>query len=492
MTVLEWPLPTQGSASHDNMGMYTPLLFWLMLLLPGYVIVRLVARDDLRSGLLGTIGLSYLGSFVLLAPVSIAGYLLRLPLATLSGACVVASAAAAAYIIYRRWWGEIGRLVLAALSIELLIVGIDLLTGARMGSHLGGDAVIHVGRIRFLLDNGFSNCDPCYNFDVPFPFYHTNLLHAVLASCAQLTGSDAVTVWVVSLVWAKLVVAAGCYYVGWCVFGRTWPAWVVALVTIGRLAPVTFVLYPNKIAMYWLVAIMLGFAVQPVQARRGWPAALKLAAGSFVLGQIHGLYAVFAGLVTAPALCLLLVLRLVRDRTRSLAVLACLAALWAGAPFVVASKVLTQADVSQTRVTNDDSLPPLGLKAEHFHQRADGSVVVKGRLTWQLWLALGATVVALATQRRKELLIVASAMAVVLIVFHVPPICTALVRALGQGWMLLRLSPVKSLAWAVLVLGTAAYVIESLFDRWQSRTTQHGSTTRNGLIARCAGNPPPA
>ncbi|HUU95884.1 MAG TPA: hypothetical protein VM487_09090 [Phycisphaerae bacterium] len=471
--------------------MYTPLLFWLMLLLPGYVIVRLVARDDLRSGLLGTIGLSYLGSFALLAPVSIAGYLLRLPLATLSGACVITSAAAAAYIIYRRWWGEIGRLVLAALSIELLIVGIDLLTGARMGSHLGGDAVIHVGRIRFLLDNGFSNCDPCYNFDVPFPFYHTNLLHAVLASCAQLTGSEAVTVWVVSLVWAKLVVAAGCYYVGWCVFGRIWPAWVVALLAIGQRAPVTFMLYPNTIAMYWLVAMMLGFAVQAGQARRGWPAALKLGAGSFVLGQIHGLYAIFAGLATAPALCLLLVLRLVRDRAQSLAVLACLAALWTGAPFVIASKVLTRTGVSQTPVADDDGPPALGLKAYHFRRLDDGSVVVKGRFTWQLWLALGATVVALATRRRKEVLIIASAMAVVLVVFHVPPICTAFVGALGQGWMLLRLGGVRWLAWAVLVLGTAAYIIELLFDRWQSRTTRHNPTARNEPIAGCAGNPPP-
>jgi hypothetical protein len=80
---------------------------------------------------------------------------------------------------------------------------------------------------------------------------------------------------------------------------------------------------------------------------------------------------------------------------------------------------------------------------------------------------------------------------VVLVVFHVPPICTALVRALGQGWMLLRLSPVKSLAWAVLVLGTAAYIIESLFDRWQSRTTRHDSTARNEPLDGCAGNPPP-
>jgi hypothetical protein len=491
VTVLEWPLPTQCSADHDNMAMYTPLLFWLMLLLPGYVVIRLAARDDLRSGLLGMIGLSYLGSFAILAPVSIAGYVLRLPLATLSATAVVTSAAAAAYITYRRWWGEIGRLLLAALSIELLIVGIDLLAGARIGSHLGGDAFVHVGRIRFLLDNGFSNCDPCYNFDVPFPFYHTNLFHAVLASCAQLTGSDAVTVWIVSLVWAKLVVAAGCYYVGWCVFGRSWPGWVVALLGIGQRAPVTFVVYPNNIAMYWLVAMMLGFAVQAGQGRRGWPAALKLAAGSFVLGQIHGLYAVFAGLVTAPALCLLLLLGLVRDRAGALALLACLVALWAGAPFVIASKVLTQADVSRTRVANDDSLPPLGLKAERFYQRADGSVVVKDGLTWQVWLALGAAVVALATRRRRETLIIASAMAVVLVVFYVPPICTALVRALGQGWILLRLGGVRWLAWAVLVLGIAAYLIELLFDRWQRRTAGHKSTARDEAIAGCAGNPPP-
>jgi hypothetical protein len=278
---------------------------------------------------------------------------------------------------------------------------------------------------------------------------------------------------------------------GWCVFGRTWPAWVVALLSIGQRAPVTFMLYPNKIAMYWLVAMMLGFAVQAVQARRGWPVALKLGAGSFVLGQIHGLYAIFAGLVTGPALCLLLLLRLVRDRRRSLAVLGCLAALWAGAPFVIASKVLTRTGVSQTPVADDDSRPALGLKAYRFRRLDDGSVVVKGGMTWKLWLALGTTVVALVTRRRKEVLIIASAMAVVLVVFHIPPICTVFVRTLGEGWMLLRLSTVKYFAWAVLVLGTAAYMIESLFDRWQSRTTRHSSTARNEPIAGCGGNPPP-
>jgi hypothetical protein len=41
------------------------LLFWLGLLLPGYVVLRLTSREDLKSGLLGTIGLSYLAVFAL-------------------------------------------------------------------------------------------------------------------------------------------------------------------------------------------------------------------------------------------------------------------------------------------------------------------------------------------------------------------------------------------------------------------------------------------
>ena len=39
--------------------MYTALLFWLFLMLPGYVVTRYLARRELDSGLLGVVGVSY-------------------------------------------------------------------------------------------------------------------------------------------------------------------------------------------------------------------------------------------------------------------------------------------------------------------------------------------------------------------------------------------------------------------------------------------------
>ena len=88
--------------------MYASLFFWLALLLPGYVLVRYVWQDDLRSGLLGTIGLSYLAVFTLLSPVSILCYLLHTPVAVFSAAYAVAVLAGALEITRRGWWRDGG------------------------------------------------------------------------------------------------------------------------------------------------------------------------------------------------------------------------------------------------------------------------------------------------------------------------------------------------------------------------------------------------
>lgn len=92
--------------------MYASLLFWLALLLPGYVVVRRVSKDDLESGLLGTIGLSYLAVFGLLSPVSIVCYLLHAPLWVFSAICAIAVVAAAVEVTRQGWWRDAGRLVL--------------------------------------------------------------------------------------------------------------------------------------------------------------------------------------------------------------------------------------------------------------------------------------------------------------------------------------------------------------------------------------------
>ena len=78
----------------------------------------------------------------------------------LSGACVVAIVAGLEELIRRGWWRDLGRLLLAGVCVEMLIVAGDMVLGARVGAYTGGDATLHVARIRFLLDNGLSNIDP--------------------------------------------------------------------------------------------------------------------------------------------------------------------------------------------------------------------------------------------------------------------------------------------------------------------------------------------
>ena len=73
-------------------------LYWLLLGLPGFVVLRRYLPSALESGGLGAISLSYLASFVLLSPVSILGYALHLPLWVMSAAIVAMIVACAVLV----------------------------------------------------------------------------------------------------------------------------------------------------------------------------------------------------------------------------------------------------------------------------------------------------------------------------------------------------------------------------------------------------------
>ena len=116
-----------------NRPVYLTLLFWLALLPPGYVVVRAFCREDLESGPLGGAALSYAAVLALLSPVSILCYVLRLPVAVMSFACVAAFLAGIAIITRRRWWREIVKLLAAGICVELAIVAADLALGHGLG-----------------------------------------------------------------------------------------------------------------------------------------------------------------------------------------------------------------------------------------------------------------------------------------------------------------------------------------------------------------------
>ena len=84
----------------------------------------------------------------------------RAPLEVFSFACVALILAGLIELTRRRWWADLGKLAAAAVSVELVIVLVDVVMGARVGAHLDGDTRVHLARIRMLLDHGFNNYDP--------------------------------------------------------------------------------------------------------------------------------------------------------------------------------------------------------------------------------------------------------------------------------------------------------------------------------------------
>ena len=446
------------------------LLFWLALAIPGYAALCHFDREQLKSGLLGTLGLSYLATFGLLSPISILCYVPHLPVAIFGGACVVLVVAGIVEIIRQGWWREVWKLAAGAVGIELALLLLDLILGARVGAILAGDARLHAARIRQLLDQGFTNDDPYVAGGHFFSIYHTNLMYALYAACSWITRIDYLGVWHASLPFSKLLVASGCYYLAWCVFERRWAAWIAALFFISTQVSVTYLVYPNKIAPYWLMPIIIAFAIQACRSPCGWRSVIKLGLAAVVVGHIHGLYGVFVLVLLGPLLGGVALFKFIRRRPDRWWILACLAALTLSLPFPVISKITTQADKSANeQVSSSDKYDQkfvktgMGLTMRDPRQSFAG---VKG--VRQALLVVG-IIVALYTRRRSQ---AACLLAVVLscaMLLFFPPVCTAFLALVKSKWILLRIEVIFRIAFVVLVPALIAYLVETKVRFWWIR-----------------------
>ncbi len=439
--------------------MYVSLLFWLALILPGYVIVRRVWQDDLDSGLMGTIALSYLASLGLLSAVSIPCYIFHAPVWFFSTAYVVLVLGALLELTRRGAWRATGKLIAGGFCLELLVVVADMVMGIMVGTTTSGDAPIHLSRIRVLLEHGFQNFDPFVGAPHLFPIYHTNILHALHAACTQLTGSHHIPIWFASLPWAKLLIASSCFYLAWCVFEKRWVAWTAALFAVGWWGPVTYVGYPNKLAPLWLLPLMMGFCIQACRSTNGWRVPLKILMGSLVLGQVHGLYGAFAGVALGPLLTGLGVHRVIKRHADRWRTVACIVALGAALPFLLVSKTMVQPNEKSSQSAFTDA---------PAHVNPEGKsewVTMKPRRGWGtpdwrtacLVAAAGCT---LAGARRKQGVALLAIASVILVIFFLPPLLATAIAVFEQKWIVGRMGIVLDVAYIALVPTSFAYFLE--------------------------------
>ncbi len=481
------------------------LAFWLALLVPGHAIARRLDPEGVESGPLSAIALSFLAAVVALAAVMIPGYVLGVPIVVLSAAIVGFVLWGAADLVRSRRWAAIGRLCLAAICLEVGVVLVDMLLSGRIGTLLGADAIVHVARVRFLLEQGLGNGDPFIGGHF-YPIYHTNFIHALLASACQITGEDPLTVWSASLPFAKLLVVSGAWYVGWALFRNPVAAWATALFVLGSRGPVTFMLYPNQLAPWFLIPVLLGFLVRAVADGPRRPHALGIAASALAIGGTHGMYAIFATMAVGPALAVWVATQWLRATADRRGLAACLIALAAGLPFPattflatraaskpaaatekatgpiadVAAEVDVEADPLRLAVAADDAAdeeddetdpaeaaapgPTLPAVSNRFHRLDNGLVMHKfgrgftGNRGLRVWvLAMGAALAVIAGHRRETLLLLGVLLSVA-VWLHVPPLCTLLLRAGGAEWIVLRLASLMDVLLAVLVPGSVAAV----------------------------------
>lgn len=498
-------------------------LFWICSCLPGYALVRRLWPGVHDAGLLAVIACSALATFLVLSPLSLACYAFGAPLYVFS-AGVVAAIGLGAVACFR---ARAHRDLLACIRRENVCAWLPLLgllwLQARVGAYFSGDATFHLGRIRVLLEHGFTNRD-IYLADYYFQhIYHSNLLFPMYASASQLSGENYFAAWFYSQAWAKLLVASGHYVLGYALTRRSLGGWLSALIVITANTGETYTTYPNTLAVGWLLPLQLAaaFTLLGSEARRLQIGAI--AAASFVTAQVHALYAVYAGLAMGPALALLIGAPVARGK-RGLIALG-LAASLAAAPFLVVSQYGFR---PASGARPPPSTPPAGPAPEARTEQPDSGDAVPtfsftplppptyspqvnkgkpivptpavaaggGHLEKSLemderdesvWLPVetmggrwffvfGFVGFALALVRDRERrwpLAAAAAGTVFLAVLLLwPPACTLALRVLQQPFAVARLSTVLS---SLLMLGIAAALCQVPELRWRKRGRSAGA-----------------
>ncbi|GJM26925.1 MAG: hypothetical protein DHS20C16_33400 [Phycisphaerae bacterium] len=459
--------------------MWITVLFWLSLTFAGAVMVRRWAPDTFEGGPLAVIAVGFVASVAVLSPISILCYVLHLPVAVFSIACVILVIGSVVQATRWQFWPDLKKLLPGFLCVEFAFVVFEMVMAGRTGAFLKGDAQIHLARIRFLLANGFSNQDPFIEVPGFFATYHTNLMHALQASCSQLTFVDFLGVWATSWIWTKLMIVAASFYLAWTVFGHRWTGWVVGLFFLFLSSTIPFVVYPNQSSMKIMVPLVIAFAIQLCRNPDSIIAVIRLAAGTFVLGQFHGLYAGFVCLAVGPLLLIALGWKTVKRQLHWRFIAMAMAALALGMPFALVAKYVKGPsselrEPSSTQHVATEKDPDEG-QEEKYHTFSNGMVMLKpermmgGRPALMLALVLLGALTTLAGERRSDGLKLLCVWATVAAILYFPPLCTFTLKLLGKKWIFGRIGGILSICLWMMVVGGVIFLLREQINTWWKR-----------------------
>ncbi|MCA9294982.1 MAG: hypothetical protein KC983_00665 [Phycisphaerales bacterium] len=482
-------------------------IVWLLLPLPGLALARMINPRLAEQGWPAVYAWATLATLALLSPVSILGYLFGVSLWVPVAAWILGAVASIVWLVRMNIWRELRTLGLGIVGVELLLI-VDAWFAYRHGTYFGGDTSVHLARVRFLVDHGLSNLDPFCAEPYFWPVYHTNIMHMLHAGIATCTRTDIFLVWFSNLMWSRIMVACSVYTLAWAIFRKPWIAWTAALFFLATQAHSSILPYPNKLAPFVFMPLILALGVRALRETDDWTPAWCLGAAGLVLGQVHGLYVAFAvafvmptilmgagwqsfragtvqwkPIIAALALCIALPFPLVSYLVQKSAQ-AERAADRAAAMSAMSAMPATSDRPDQAMATEDDNAaitapaPLISLaqnpndpRGGHFLTFDNGWIMRNPRrgftaLPMRPLLLLLRRVTGLVILRNRRTLIVFVPMLLMSVMLYVPPVCTLALNILGEEWVLLRAQFLYPLAYAVLVPTTIAACAALAYTRW--------------------------
>ncbi len=448
-------------------------LAWVLSFFPGFLLLTKAFPRDLRGGLFPVLGLSYFWTFVLLTPASVVGYLSGAPLRMLTIWWLLLTVPTSAWCLSRLLMGiGKGRFDLYVrgrtshyLPLGLLVAVIALAIVLITGPTFQSDATFHIARARSLLSHGFNNADPFYEGRPFGRVYHTNILAAYLATLSDVTGANMLSVWWVSSAWSKVLISSGMSYVAWVVFGNRRAAALTWVATIIYSAPLDFTLYPNQMASVWVMPLALGFVLQlDLGVERLFSSVAKFFSASWVIAQVHPLYAAIILVYLGVVLLWVFAKRVLKRRSPKIVIACALALTLAPAPFLLAYKYYQLPVTARDLPTLYKDVAKEVTKVEKFTRiRSPKEVLAASdNAIIAFWPAI---VIGLILGLRRRIWGLPAISGVVALIVYIPPITYTYVSLTGgHHFTLERLKMIWRISSLVLVPG-ASLLLSGRFKR---------------------------
>ncbi len=466
------------------------IFFWVAFLIPGFAVTMRWAPTLTKGGLMSSIAVSFLASLALFMPFTILGFMLNLPLWIISSLIVLSVIWGLIDLFKTGAWREWKSQTVSILRLEALVLGAACMIQGRIGSLMGADGLIHMARVRQIMDHGLTNVDPFIKGEFFYPIYHTNIYHVLLASCAQLTKVHYLDVWFGALPVMLVLIAAAIYFMTYQIFANRWASWFSALFFIADQGRVNFLAYPNKVAPFFLLPVLIGFAIRALRDKPTGKDAIQIGFTSMALGMFHGMYAFFGLILLGPTF-LIFAIRSYRRQEKVLKKYAlCLLALAVSLPWPIISKTAqekTRVETIRARIERDRDPDAIqfvtskaGLRkkkkksnagANSFFRDVGMGLIMKKPLRGfgggeglfgipgfrYQYLLLGC-IFGFLSKRRRQYAIAASVAGVTLVYLLFPPLCTLLYYIMEAKWMLQRMETAGlSMMFPSLVFGPIVY-----------------------------------